>query len=341
MDEIDKSFEFLIQNINNKEEKKNLIKISEFIIKNSNEKYKIEFCKKVYYDLLDIKLTKHTKKVKKEIIYRINMNDLEYILNLKNKKYNYAIYDDDGNTPLHLCIKNNDETILKELFKNGMSIDTVNKNGKTLLEYACLNNPSIIYFLVLHGAHVEKHQFFRLKNLKAVLKIDDIDIANIFKICLMNDKKENRLNLDFLYKYIDKNELIGINELRFRDFLPFLEKTVSQLSNDEIKTICKIWKEELSYSLRNEIGCPNNKMELLLINLVPFINYPFNFTSKNVLQKEMLFLIKKNIKENNYNIDDELNIKLIEELNNRYENIIEMNYIGILLYQIMNKIKIF
>lgn len=341
MEEIDKAFNYLIQNKDNDNEKNNLIKISEFIIKNSNEPYKIEFCKKIYFDLLDTKLVKYTKKPKKDIIQKIKENDLEYIINLKNKKYNYNIHDKNGNTPLHICIQNNDTSMLKELLKYGMSIDTVNKKGETLLEYACRNNPNIIYFLIHHGANTEKHEFFRFKNIKAILKIDNIDIANIFKICLMNDKKENRINLDFLYKYINKHEPVGVNELEFKDFLPFLEKTISQLSNDEIKTVCKIWKEELSYELRNDLGCPNNKIELLLTNLVPFITYPFNFTNKNIIQKEMLYLIKKNIKENNYNIDNELDIKLIEELNERYENIIEMNYIGVLLYEIMNKIKIF
>ena len=96
---------------------------------------------------------------------------------------NYNIFNDEGSTPLHVCIKNGDTTILKEFLKNGAKIDLNNKNGNTLLEYACqLKDPNLITFLVIHGSSPKKHIFFRDDNKDCKMSNNDIDLSKTDKL---------------------------------------------------------------------------------------------------------------------------------------------------------------
>lgn len=291
-------------------------------------------------DSFDHLLIKNTKKAPETIFKIVDNGDLIKLESLTETEYDYKIFDSDGNTPMHQCIKNGDSSMLKEFLKNGQSIDTTNNNGNTLLEYACsLKNPSMINFLILHGADVNKHLNFREENIKSKLRIDDIDCGNIMKICFLSNKNTNKLDLTFLYRYIDKNFKIGINDIIFKDFLPFLEKTLSNLDKDKLVTLATIWKEELSESLENNLGCPDNKFEILLINMVPFIDYKFNISNKNVVLNELIFLIKKCSKDNDYILDDNFNNSVLLKLEKDYKNIFPMEFLGVLIYQILLKLK--
>ena len=285
-------------------------------------------------------MIKFNKKADVKVFDYINQGDINSINDTENI-YNYQIYDDEGLTPLHRCINLGDTSILKEFLKRGESIDTVNKNGNTLLEYACLqNDPNLITFILGHGGDMKKHLFFREK-FKLKLNLDDIDLAILIKLCLKNGNKHKlEEDIDFLMDFIDADYEIGIADIKFCQFLEFLKATLSKLSKESINSIIEIWKEELIYTLENKLGCPENHFELILINLVPFINYPFNLSNRNYLTREVINLVKKLGIENNFQIDNDIAIKLIDIIWVDYKDILPVDYLGIILNNILIKLKV-
>ena len=73
-----------------------------------------------------------------ELIEIIRTADLLKINNCKIDKKDLYIFDSEGLTPLHLCIKLGDSKMLEYLLNNNISINLINREGNTLLEYACL-----------------------------------------------------------------------------------------------------------------------------------------------------------------------------------------------------------
>jgi len=123
----------------------------------------------------------------------ISRNDIETIKNITN--INFKQLNEEGNTLLHHCIKIGDIEILNELLKKGGKIDTINGNGYTLLEYACLiQDPNIIKILISLGADIKKHLFFRKGNYNKILFKEDIDLAIILKVLTINSINQNNYN---------------------------------------------------------------------------------------------------------------------------------------------------
>ncbi len=299
------------------------------------KKYTSENITKVVGELL----VKTNKKIGDDIFNKINEGDLNSITDTENI-YNYQIFNKEGLTPLHKCINMGDTTILKELLKKGEKIDLVNKNGNTLLEYACLQkDPNLILFLLNHGANMKKHLFFRDKT-KLKLELNDIDLANIIKICLLSPNNESDIDLDFLFNYIEPSKDIGISGIKFEKFIIFLKRLLSNLPKESVDSIIDIWQDELSYSLQNQMGCPNNYLEILLINLVPFIDYPFSISNRNIVTNELIHLIKFMSIKNNYLIDINFNKNLINKIWKDYDNILSYDYLGIILSNIFSKIRL-
>ena len=111
------------------------------------------------------------------------------------------------------------------------------------------------------------------------------------------------------------------------------------IGEEASNTVINIWKEELSYNLNNKLGCPNNYLELILLNLVPFINYPFNVTNRNTLTNELIYTIKKICRDNNYILDINFNKNLINCIWEKYKDVIPYDYIGVILSHIFSKIR--
>lgn len=298
-----------------------------------------EFSYKNISNLIKSSLIKNQKIISNNIFDLINEGNIDSITDTENI-YKYDIFNKDGMTPLHRCINLGDTTILKEFFKKGEKVDLVNKSGNTLLEYACLQkDPNLIIFLINHGADMKKHLFFRDK-IKMKLKINDIDLANIIKICLLEkNKTNNKINIDFLFKFIKPKTTIGINDITFDKFIIYLENLLSSLPIESQQSIISIWKEELDYNLTNNMGCPNNYLELILINLVPFINYPFNITNRNVLTNELIKLIEHLSIKNNFILDNDFNKLLINKIWKDYDEIIPYDYLGVIINHIFSKFK--
>ena len=214
-------------------------------------------------------------------------------INILNKlnKINFKVYNDIGLTPLHHAINYGDISFLKFALKSGCNIDETTLSGHTLLEYACLEkDPNIISFLIDNGANMKKHIEFR-KNNKYINNGNSIDIILLLKLILDIDndnlnKSEN--HLDWIFKFINPNIILDIkynnnnnnnnnnNIIIFNDLIIKFNYFLDNLQKEFRETYLNIIKDELEYDLINNSDCPNNKIELILYYLIPFINFEFN-----------------------------------------------------------------
>tara|TARA_B110000977_G_C11056311_1_gene484211 strand:+ start:128 stop:1159 length:1032 start_codon:yes stop_codon:yes gene_type:complete len=235
-------------------------------------------------------------------------------------------FDDEGLTPLHLCIKLGDTSILKYLLNNNVSVNTINKKGNTLLEYACLNkDPNMIHFLTEHGSRIKKNIFLRDKDIKIQLKINNIDVACVFKIMLMNSyKKKLKPEMELLKKYLNFDELCGLGNFTLTNILIGIGHSLNKESLDNYISIVD---EELSdYGKNNLIFCYQDKKEVIVYNLIPFIKYDFNISQENVFMMELYFLKKR------FNKKD-----LVSVIFEKYINkLAPENFIGLQVKKVLN-----
>ena len=295
------------------------------------------FCDTLMDEFISSSLNFKINKVSNKIFELINEGDISSISEVDNN--DYKIFNEEGLTPLHKCINLGDTTILKELLKKGENIDIVNRNGNTLLEYACLQkDPNLISFIISHGGDMKKHLFFR-ENFKLKMKVNDIDTAILLKFCILKGESDSN-SLDFLFDFIDSDFEVGLSNIRFKLFKNFLEQVLNKLSDESKKSIIDIWKEELNFELRNNLGCPKNYLEILLFNLIPFIDYPFNVSNRNIITNELIYSIKNIFVKNNSINDFNFNVNLINYVWNEYQNILPLDYIGIILNNILTNLKL-
>jgi hypothetical protein len=275
----------------------------------------------------------------------VSKNKIDIIKDIKN--INFREINSKGNTILHHAIDVGDTGIIKELLKKSILIDSVNGNGHTLLEYACLKkDPNIIHFLATHGANIEKHLFFRKGDSKYYLNKCDIDIAILLKLVVSNTLKPRITSIDktifnqfdFLEKYINPSELIGLDKFTMKDLINglnymFYNKPVSttfkQIILEEIETYEQLKTHKL---------CNYNIIDILLSNMIPFINYPFNISSNFILKNEIKYLIKHIIKTNKKDFKNILLLKLFDIY--IQNNLFPEDYIGIIVFNILYKIKL-
>ena len=139
-------------------------------------------------------------------------------------------------------------------------------------------------------------------------------------------------------KYFELENLIGINDYTYSDLFHGLTLLLTSFEKTSAKTYLNIIEEELSYNLKNKLGCPKSKLDILLINLVPFIDYKFNITSEWVLSTEIKYLILKLLKNSDLNIKKEL-VDIIWDTYIK-SNIISKDFIGTIISQLIIKIKV-
>lgn len=275
----------------------------------------------------------------------ITKNNLEAIKKIEH--INFREIDGNGNTVLHHAIDVGDTGILKEMFKKGGMIDTVNGSGYTLLEYACLKkDPNIIAFMASHGANMQKHLFFRKGDNKFYLNKSDIDMAIILKIIIVNRLKVVNIKNDktdytsfiFLEKYFNLSELIGFDKFTIRDMLIGLHQMFN--NKESYKSYSQIINEELIEFENNKNDkinkCIYTKIDIILSNIVPFINYPYNIASIFIVKNEIKYLMKNILRYNKKDFKNILMIKLFEDY--IQTNIFPEDYIGIIVYNILSKI---
>jgi ankyrin repeat protein len=294
-----------------------------------------------------------------------NNNDIDYVKLFKSiekgdiseiKKYNInqinfrKLYK--NQTLLHYALKFGDITFLKYCFKLGANIDIPNGSGNSLLEYACLEkDPNMISFLLKNGANMKKHLYFRDDVVKNLNLNDSIDIAILCKIVIklkdffLDYEKNNLISnkISEIKKYLDLDELIGYNNNTINDLINNIEYLLNKIDKDSSDTYLNIIDDEIKYNLKNQLlGCPSNKKDILLVNLVPFINYPFNLNINWILSLELKYIIKKNIKNKNLIDSNEIKINIVDELWDKYikTEIVEEDYLGTIISQLITKIKV-
>lgn len=288
-----------------------------------------------------------------EIFEIIETGDIEKLKQYKYEQINFNIYNHNGLTPLHYAIKFGDVTLLKGLFKLGGCIDQSNKYGHTLLEYACLEkDPNMINFLTEYGADMKKHLKFR-DGKKYFNNGNEIDILLIEKMILNSDTKYTEFKyLNFLFKYIDKNEELElgyceannstklVNKILFSDFILKLDNLLDLFDEERRNTFISIITEELGYDLIYKLGCPSKKLHIILYNLVPFIEYNDNLKLKWLLSLEIKYSILKILK-NKINLR-ELKKQLSELLYEGYitNSIIPKGFLQLIVLQWIYKIKV-
>ena len=267
----------------------------------------------------------------------ITKNDIYSIKKIIN--FNFREINENGDTILHHCINVGDTTILKELLKKGGCIDQVNGNGHTLLEYACLKkDPNIINFLINHGANLKKHLFFRKKDSQLYLNKSDIDCAILLRVIINNSKNNNDTSLFiFLKEYFSLNELVGLEKYTIKDLCIGLNNMFK--NKQSYYTYRNIIIEDLNnYKNSNNHKKNINKLDIILFNLIPFISYPFiNVGNNYIIKNELKYLVKKVLKDSE--TSDDLRELLLNKLFDIYikTELYPKDYIGILIYQILNK----
>lgn len=236
------------------------------------------------------------------------------IQKLKEYSYNsidFNIYNEEGLTPLHYAIKFGDVSFLKHSFKLGACIDQTNKFGHTLIEFACLEkDPNMINFLIMHGADMKKHLRFR-EGKKYFNNGNQIDISLIEKIILNFGQEQSAYTikqLGFLFNYIKETDPINIEycdlnnstipqkKILFIELVKKLDEYLETIDKEQAETYISIIKEELNYDLLFKLGCPINKLHIILYNLVPFIDYQDNLKLNWLISIEIKYIILKILK---------------------------------------------
>lgn len=317
-------------------------KIDEKIIKTELE------CKKYLTESLEYTLETETcTNLKKEINYDELLISIEKGDTSIIKKYKYGEIDFskliNEQTLLHYAVKMGDTSFLSYAFKIGANIDISNKRGHSILEFACMEqDPNMINFLMLHGANMSKYLHFRDGKFKYLNMTQSIDNAILLKIIMEKSETNNNCEIENkienIKKYFNLNEYIGLNNYSIDNLLIGIKYFLNLLELTSALTYLNIIEEELEYDLKIKLGCPKKKIDIILVNIIPFIDYPFNLSNNWILSLELKYLIIKLIKNNPKNIKNDL-VDIIWEQYIK-TNLVSENYIGTLVFQWITKIKV-
>ncbi len=319
-------------------------------------------CSKYLTQAIAITIDKpNIKKVKSpdadnELFELVEIGDIHKLKSYDYGDIDFNIINDYGLTPLHYAIRFGDTGFLRESFKLGAGVDQTNKFGHTLLEHACLEkDPNMINFLSAYGADMKKHLEFR-EGKKYFNNSQQIDIALIEKkVMECNEIKNWKIkNLEFIFNYIKpeehididysnpKNSTISMEKITVKDFIKKLDYLVSNFSEDSKKSFIDILKDELEYPLAFKLGCPTKPLEIILYNLVPFIDQNQNLKLNWLISLEVKYSILKILKNKIKINTKELKQELAELLYLSYikPEIIPEGLVQIIVLQWVYKIKV-
>ena len=284
----------------------------------------------------------------KNIIENINLFELiekgniSALKKIKPYELDFHKLDNDGNTPIHKAIKYGDTTFLKMAFKLGASIDITNKFHYSALEFACLErDPNMINFLLKNGSDMKKHLYFRDGEKKYSTSQNFIDCSVILKIIFRFPETEILEELKFVFNHFKPETKIGFDDYNYSDLIKCLSGLLLSINADSKETYINIIRDELNYPLKNSLGCPYNKLEILLTYLNPFLDYPFNISEDWYINLELKYIIIKLLKEKP-TFNSEIKNNLINYLWENYvkNNLYQDEYLGNLISQWVSKIKV-
>jgi len=354
-DDIDKSYQYFKQcKILLEQLKKNKKIIDDNIL----EETEIEcnkYISNVILNYIEKPITNINTNCENNILFdMIEEGNIDYLKKLKYGDINFNIYNSQGLTPLHYATKYGDMTFIKHALKLGASIDQTNIYGNTLLEFACLEkDPNMINFLLEYGASMQKHLIFR-ESKKYFNQGTHIDIILLEKY-IMDFELDTSYNnyLDWIFKYINKdykieleyadtNITISKEHILFESVINQLNKLLHSLNDEYRNTYINIIKEELDYELVFKLGCPTNKIDIILYNLIPFINYNETFHLIWLISYEIKYLIFKIFKNKSKINFKELKNELLKLIYDIYikDNIISEGLLQIIILQWISKINI-
>jgi len=332
----DKAFEYFKQTLKYIKLLKNNTNYKEIINETETD------CNKYINQTIEDTIGKNNNtNIELDLFQMIETGDMNELKKVKSYQIDFNIFDNTGNTPIHKAIKYGDAKFLKEAFKLGASIDIINLSGNTALEYACLErDPSIINFLLKNGCDMKKHLLFRDGSKKYDSKQNYIDINILLKMIFSYQESETYEDLKFILNIFNENEKIGFNEYNYLDLIKCLNSLLKNITLESKETYLTIIRDELSYPLKKSLGCPYNKLEILLTYLVPFIDYPFFISEDWYINLELKYLIIKLLKESS-SFNAEIKAELINYLWINYvkNNILPDEYLGNLISQWVSKIK--
>ena len=282
-----------------------------------------------------------------ELFNMIQIGNIDPLKKLNYNDVDFNVRNDIGLTPLHMALRYGDTTFLKLAFKLGAKIDTTTNNGLTLLELACQDkDPNMINFLINYGANMKKHLFLRQSfKTKITNNQEQIDIAILLRLILAVKPEEDIKELDWIFTWIKPTEPIGMKtdrELNVKDLVEHLAGLLKLLDGDKAITYMSIIKEELTQPMVFKLGCPTNKLQILLYNLYPFLDYPFPITLDWLISLEIKYLILKLIRSKKKINTQELRNEIGQKLYDSYikTNILSPGLIQILIIQWICKIKV-
>ena len=252
-------------------------------------------------------------------IYDLILNSPFLYLNFQNR---------DGNSYLHLAVKNQNEKIIKNLIEKGINLNLQNKLGNTALHLAYeIGNNNIIRFLLEHGINriIKNKENKKAEEIKTLTINKNQSFHNYNNICksMVNNKSTNEFKINKADKNILQSAKKEENKYKF-NINNKLQKENGGKYEDNIKfKVYKTNKNQKFIITRNnqekKIGTneSNNNSNLTAskegdikknINIkIDFEKYKKGNTYKNI-----------SLKDNNNN----------KEKYNKEEEIFEYNNIG-------------
>ena len=179
----------------------------------------------------------------------------ETLLSYALKKNNYKIYDlllnspflylnyqnKDGDSYLHLAVKNQLVKIVKYLVEKGIKINIQNKKGNTALHIAYeTGNNSIIKYLIEHG-------------INRTIKNKENKKAEEIKKDIKMNKNQSVTNFSSINKSLSKNKIIGEFKNSDAGFLKVSKKEENifdnNINNNSVQENGGKFQEEIKYNI--------------------------------------------------------------------------------------------
>ena len=112
-------------------------------------------------------------------------------------------------------------------------------------------------------------------------------------------------------------------KINFKTFIIKLDNLIDTFNKESRDTYISIIKDELNHDLIYKLGCPTKKTDIILYNLLPFINFE-QVQLSWLISLEVKFLILKL-----FNNNPKINFK---ELKNELNDILYNKYVETELY---------